>query len=193
MYWGSRVFSAIAASPLVFADDQLPGGNNSRMVGSLRSVIDKFSSLSGGRGGSRIGAGSGSGSLSSCSFFNSTVFCGGVTRLTGAGLFASGELFFAMSAGERELRIGTSGGRELNWSAAGALASSFAAGSSDTLIFSCGARRMEVCDQSSRNAIWMINDAAKKPAIGRETYSTIVCYCSNSCLSKSRACNETDW
>jgi hypothetical protein len=193
MYCGSRVFSAIAASPLVFADDQLPGGNNSRMVGSLRSVIDKFSSFSGGRGGSRIGAGSGSGSLSSCSFFNSTVLCGGVTRLAGADLFTSGEFFFAMIAGDRELRVGTSGGSELNWLAAGALASSFAAGSSDTLIFSCGARRMEVCDQSSRNAIWMTNDAAKKPASGRETYSTIVCYCSNSCLSKSRACNETDW
>ena len=187
------MFSAIAASALVVADGQLPGGNNSRMVGSLRSVIDKFSSFSGGRGGSRIGAGSGSGSLSSCSFFNSTVFCGGVTGLAGADLFTSGEFFFARIAGDRELRVGTSGGSELNWLAVGALASSFAAGSSDTLIFSCGGRRMEVCDQSNRNAIWMTNDAAKKPASGRETYSTIVCYCSNSCLSKSRACNEIDW
>lgn len=153
MYWGSRVFSAIAASPLLFAgDDQLPGGNNSRMVGSLRSVIDKFSSFSSGRGGSRIGAGSGSGSLSSCSFFNSTVFCGGVTPLAGAVLFASGEFFFVMIAGDRELRVGASGGSELNFLAAGASASSFSAGSSDTLIFSCGARRMELCDQSSSTA-----------------------------------------
>ena len=99
----------------------------------------------------------------------------------------------ALIAGDRELRVGTSGGSELNWLAAGALASSFAAGSSDTLIFSCGARRMEVCDQDSSTAIWITKDAAKNPASGRETYSTIVCYCSNSCLSKSRACNETDW
>lgn len=82
------MFSAIAASPLLSArDDQLAGGNNSRIVGSLRSVIDKFSSFSGGTVGSLIGAGSGSGSLSSCSFFDSTAFCGGVTPLAGADLF----------------------------------------------------------------------------------------------------------
>ena len=55
------------------------------------------------------------------------------------------------------------------------------------------ARRMEVCDHNSSTAMWMTKDAAKKPARGRETYSTIVCYCSNSSLSKSIGCNETDW
>jgi hypothetical protein len=194
MYWGSRVFNAIAASPLLLArGDQLAGGNNSRMVGRLRSVIDKFSCFSGGRGGSLIGAGSGSGSLSSCSLLNSTSFCGGVTPLAGADLFTSGEFFFAMIAGDREGRVGVCRGSSLNWLARGPLGSSFAAGSSDTLIFSCGARRMEVCDQNSSTAIWITKDAAKKPASGRETYSTIVCYCSNSYLSKSRGCNEIDW
>lgn len=98
-----------------------------------------------------------------------------------------------MIAGDGKVLVGACGGSLLNCLAAGPLASSFAAGSSDTLMFSCGARRMEVCDQSSSTAIWMTKDAAKKPANGRETYSTIICYCSNSSLSKSRACNETDW
>jgi hypothetical protein len=38
----------------------------------------------------------------------------------------------------------------------------------------------------------MTKDAAKKPASGRETYPTIVCYCSNSYLSKSHGCKEID-
>ena len=194
MYWGSRVFSAIAPSPLLLAsDDQLAGGNRSRMVGSLRSVIDKFSSVSGGRGGSRIGAGLGSGSLSDCSCGNSAALCEGLTPLTGADLFTSAEFFFAMIAVDREVRVGACGGTPLNSLEAGALTSSFAAGNSETLMFSCRGGRMAVCDQSSRIAIWMTKDAPKKPASGRETYSTIVCYCSNSYLSKSRGCNETDW
>ena len=154
MYWGSLVFSAIAASPLLLApDDQLAGGNNSRMVGSLRSVIDRFSSFSGGRGASLVGAGSGSGCLSFCSVFTSTSFCGGATPLAGADLLSSGESFLAMIAGDREGRVSPCGGSSLNWLADGVvLGSSLAGGSSDTLIFSGGARRMEVCDQNSSTA-----------------------------------------
>jgi hypothetical protein len=193
MYWGSRVFSAIAASPLLFAgEDQFVGGNNSRMVGSVRSVMAKFSStFSGGGSGSLAGAGSGDGSLNCGSFFNSADFFEAVTP-GGGDLFNSGELFFAMIAGVREVRVGARGDISLGWLAGGALASSVA-GSSDTLIFSCGAGRTEVCDQSSRTAIWTAKDAAKKPASDREAYFTIVCYCGNLCLSKSRGCNEIDW
>jgi hypothetical protein len=196
MYCGSRVFSAIAASPLLLAgDDQFAGGNNSRMVGSLRSVIDRFSSsFSGGAGDSLAGAGSGAGSLNSCSFLNSTAFFGVVTPLPGSDLFTRGVFFFAMIAGVRELRVGAccvAGGR-LNWSLVGALDSS-SAGSKETLIFSCGARRIEVCDQSSRTARWIAKDAAKNPASDREAYSTTICYRGNLCLSKSRGCNEIDW
>src|SRR5688572_11365458 len=101
MYWGSRVFSAIAASPLLLEGDaQVAGGNNSCMVGSLRSVIDRFSSnFSRGGGGSFASAGSDSGSRTSCSFLNSAAF-GAVTPLAGTDFFASGEFLFAIITGD---------------------------------------------------------------------------------------------
>jgi hypothetical protein len=192
MYWGSRVFSAIASSPLLAGEDQFVGGNNSRMVGSLRSVIDRFSStFSGGLGDSLGGTGSGSGSLNSCCFFNSTGFFEAATP-AGPDLFNSGEFFLAMIAGARGVRVGACGGTPLNWLAGGALGCS-STGSSDTLIFSFGARCIEVCDQSSKSARWRAKDAAKNVASDREACSTTVCYCGNLCLSKSRGCNGIDW
>ena len=192
MYWGSRVFSAIASSPLLDGEDQFAGGNNSRIVGSLRSVIERFSStFSGGLGGSLAGTGSESGSLNSCCFFNSASFLGALAG-SGADLFTADEFLFAIIAGDRKFRVGACGGSWRNWLDAGALGCS-SAGSSETVIFSCGTRRVEVCDQSSRTARWRAKDAAKNVVSDREACSTIICYCGNLCLSKSRGCNEIDW
>src|SRR5688572_25456754 len=110
MYWGSRVFNAMAASPLLAGDDQVTGGNNSCMVGSLRSVIDTFSSTFSRVGGCLAGAGSGSLSLASCSSFRSTAFFGAGTALAGTDFFGSGEFLFAIIAGDRALRVGASRG-----------------------------------------------------------------------------------
>jgi len=192
MYWGSRVFSAIASSPLLAAEDQFAGGNNSRIVGSLRSVIDRFSStFSRGLGGSLGATGSESGSLNSCCFFNSASFLGALGR-SGADLFTADEFRFAIIAGDRKFRVGACGGTGLNWLGAGVLGCS-SAGRSETMIFSCGTRRVEVCDQSSRTARWRAKDAAKNVTSDREACSTTVCYCGNLCLSKSCGCNEIDW
>ena len=167
MYCGSLVFSAIAASRLLLAgDDQVAGGNNSCTVGSLRSVITKFSSAVSRRGAASF-AGAGSGFISfffSCCSLTSVVSFGALVGLDGTALFTSGELFLATIAGALESRVGASEGSLERCFAAGALDSSFAVGSNETLIFSCASDRVEVRDQSSRTATWIAKDAAKKPA-----------------------------
>ena len=194
MYCGSLVFSAIAASRLLLAgDDQVVGGNNSCTVGSLRSVIAIFSSAVS-RGGTASFAGAGSAFISfffSCGSVTSVVSFGALKGLDVTALFTSSELFLATIAGPRESRLGASDGSLERCFAAGVLDSSFAVGSSETLIFSCASERVEVRDQTSRTATWIAKDAAKKPANRRWKNSTVVCYCRNVCLSKSCSCNAS--
>ena len=160
------MFSAIAASRLLLAgDDQVAGGNNSCTVGSLRSVIARFSSTA--RGGTASFAGAGSGFISffcSCCSLASVVSFGALIGLDVTALFTSGELFLAIIAGPVEGRVGASDGSLERCFAAGVLDSAFALGSSDTVIFSCATDRVEVRDQSSSTAKWIAKDAAKKPA-----------------------------
>ena len=87
--------------------------------------------------------------------------------LEGAALFAAGELFLATIAGLLETRVEVSDGSLGSGFAAGVLDSSFAVGSSETLMVSCASDRVEVRDQSSRTAIWIAKDAAKKTASRR--------------------------
>ena len=111
MYCGSLVFSSIAASRLLLGDDQVAGGNNSCIVGSRRSVREKFSSTGArGRAVSFTGAGSGFVSFSISCCFGTSVGSFGVLADLGVTALASGELFLAMVAGCLESRVGRSDG-----------------------------------------------------------------------------------
>ena len=164
------MFSAIAASRLLLGDDQVVGGSNSCMVGSLRSVGERILSSIGSRAGAVSLAGGGSSFISffcSCCSLVSVVSFGARMGLELTALFASGELFLATIAGLLGSRAGASGGSLESCFGAGVLDSSFAVGSSETLICSCASDRVAVRDQSSRTAMWIAKDAAKKLASGR--------------------------
>ena len=161
------MFRAMGASRLLLADDQVVGGSNSCIVGSLRSVGERIFSSKGSRAGAVSLAGGGSSFISffcSCCSVASVVSFGGRIGLEVTALFACGELFLATIAGLLETRVEASDGGLESCFAAGLLDSSLAVGSNETLIVSCASDRVEVRDQSSRTAMWIAKEAAKKTA-----------------------------